>query len=422
MGDVDSEAVRRHLGKVLISDQLGKSETSRKLLVYLVERSLRDDTPKEVEIAVDVFGKDASFNGAEDSIVRVAVRTLRQKLAEYYAAMGSDDGFQLVIPKGGYRLTILPVVQLQAPPVESPQRPEAAVSGGSKRLGRWPFRLVMSFLALSVVGNLLQWRQNTPTPADPAQARVRSSPVWADVVASHRPVTIVLGDLFMFTQVDSKTGRTLTVRDTQINSSEELRAFLANNPSFAAERGQRYVSMVQKSAAVGMAAILQILDRPGRHIEVTVRDELQTEQILTNDIIYVGPLTGLGPLFGYYQSLSRYRYSQPDSTLTDIDTHKAFSPEGALGAERLDYALAAKFVGPNGNFIMVFTAGVRNAGLLQVVRTMTSPDGLSRLETRLRAKPGSLPDSFEALLGVAGFRQTDLSADIVEVNRLPGRR
>ena len=413
MSEMDPEAIRRHLEKVLISDQLGKSETGRKLLVYLLERSLRSDTPKEIEIAVDVFGKGASFNGAEDSVVRVAVRTLRQKLAEYYVASGCDDGLQFVIPKGGYRLTVVPVVPPQRVPESAPQ---AAPRVPSTWVRKGLVGLLACLLALSVGANLFLWRERALAPVDPIRARVRASPVWADLVASRRPLTIVLGDLFMFTQVDSRTGRTLTVRDTQINSSEELRAFLASNPSFAAERGQRYVSMVQKSAAIGMAAILQIVDRPGRHINVTVRDELQTEQILNNDIIYVGPLTGLGPLFGYYESRSRYRFNPADSTLTDLEAHKSFSPQGALSAERLDYALAAKFLGPNGNYIMVLTAGVRNAGALQVVRTVTSPDGLSRLESKLQTVGGALPDSFEALLSVAGFRQTDLSADVVAVS------
>lgn len=436
MSDVDSEATRRHLEKVLISDQLAKSEASRKLLTYLVERSLRNDTPKEAEIAVDVFGKGTSFNGAEDSVVRVAVRTLRQKLAEYYGSAEANDGLQLVIPKGGYRLIVTPVqpqahrliatqVSLAAPETQSPD-----VSGRPMRWspfaiarcpGPWAFRLSVLGLALSLLGNLLLWYRHASPPVDSTRARIRSSPVWADVVSSQRPLTIVLGDLFMFTQVDTQTGRTLTVRDTQINSSEELRAYLASNPAFAAERGQRYVSMVQKSAAIGMAAILRIVDRPGRRIEVILRDELPTEQILNNDIIYVGPLSGLGPLFGFYEARSRYRYNAADSTLTDVDAHKSFSPQGVLSAERVDYALAAKFVGPNGNHIMVFTSGVRNAGLLQVVRTVTSPDGLDRLEKGLRAKPGALPDSFEALLTVAGFRQTDLSADIIDVNPLPAR-
>ncbi len=120
---------------------------------------------------------------------------------------------------------------------------------------------------------------------------------------------IVLGDLFMYTQTDPVTGRTLTVRDTGINSSEELRAFLASNPSYAAERGLRYVTMVQKSAAIGMASILPLVNETGRNIEVTVRDDLREEAIRHNDVVYIGPLSRTGPLAGYYQLRSRYRYN-----------------------------------------------------------------------------------------------------------------
>src|SRR6185436_4238133 len=102
--------------------------------------------------------------------------------------------------------------------------------------------------------------------ADAPINRVRDSALWTDVVKSNRPVTLILGDLFMYTQIDPKTGRTVTVRDASVNSSEELRAFLANNPSFATERGQRYVTMVQKTVAIGLASILHVIDRPGRKI------------------------------------------------------------------------------------------------------------------------------------------------------------
>src|SRR5882757_1151203 len=107
MTDVDPVEARTHLERLLASEQLGKSEAGRKLLTYLFERSLRNEAPKESEIALDVFGKDASFNGAEDSVVRVGVRTLRQKLMEYYAGAGNSSQLQFAIPKGGYRLTCL---------------------------------------------------------------------------------------------------------------------------------------------------------------------------------------------------------------------------------------------------------------------------------------------------------------------------
>ena len=93
-----------------------KSEASQKLLRYLAERALRGDTPKETEIAIDVFGRDASFNSAEESLVRVAVRALRRRLHDYYAGPGQHDEVQFDIPKGGYRLTCVPREVAQAQP------------------------------------------------------------------------------------------------------------------------------------------------------------------------------------------------------------------------------------------------------------------------------------------------------------------
>jgi hypothetical protein len=108
MADADSVAIRQHLQQLLSSEQMTKSEASQKLLRYLAERALRGDTPKETEIAIDVFGRDASFNSAEESLVRVAVRALRRRLQDYYSGPGRHDGMQIDIPKGGYRLTFVP--------------------------------------------------------------------------------------------------------------------------------------------------------------------------------------------------------------------------------------------------------------------------------------------------------------------------
>jgi len=420
MAEVDPESVRRQLARLLASDSLSKSETSRKLVSYLVERAIRNDAPKETDIALDVFGKDASFHGSDDSVVRVSVRTLRQKLTEYYAGPGRDDELHFEIPKGGYLLTFVPQVRpVIAPAVpSSPPMPTAPVPAT-----RWPRRALwvtgaaFALLAISLFANLYQWNDSRGAES-PVVAHARHSAVWADMAASHRPLTMVLGDLFMYTQTDPATGHTLYVRDTSINSSEELRALLASNPPFAAERGQRYVTMIQKSAAVGMAAILPIVTRPGRSIEVVVRDDFTGDGIRDKDIIYIGPLVRLGPLAGYYQSRSRYRYNAESSTITDVVANKVYAPEGTLGGERLDYALASKFRGPAGNHIMIFTAGARNAGLLQIVRTLTSPEGLAELEKKLHAKSSRVSDEFEALLTVTGFKTTDLAASVIDVNYL----
>src|SRR5262249_36208106 len=159
--------------------------------------------------------------------------------------------------------------------------------------------------------------------------------LWTDMVKSNRPVTLILGDLFMYTQIDPKTGRTVMVRDAAVNSSDEMRALLANNPSFATERGQRYVTMVQKTVAVGMAAVMRIIDRPGRRIEVAAQDDVSVDEIRNNDIIYLGPLVRLGPLGSHYALQSRYRYNSTGQTITDVTSGKTFMPEGTLSAQHV---------------------------------------------------------------------------------------
>ena len=450
------EPVRRHLEKVLVSAQLGKSETSRRLLTYLVERSVRNDAPKETEIAIDVFGRDASFNGAEDSLVRVGVRTLRQKLMEYYAGPGTQDEVQFVIPKGAYRVqmesrpsaqatrdgAVAPGVSTDGAVLQGPSTTGAAPSSalslsandaaviaavrhlaaegarppGARLRWAWVAAVAAALLIASSIANLYLW--NRSTLGDAAEARIRQSPVWSDLYASSRTLTIVLGDLFMYTQIDPQTGRTLTVRDSEINSSEELRAFLATHPTFSADRGQRYTTLIPKSAAVGMAAILPIVVRAGRHVEVRILDELQVDDLRNNDIIFVGTFVRLGPLAGHYLLRSRYEYDGEKMTLTDRMSHETFVPEGALGNQRMDYGLAAKFAGPTGNHIMIFTSVGRNAGLLQIVRTLTSPEGLDAFEAKLRSSSQARGESFEALLAVTGFKRTDLAAEVVDVHAL----
>jgi len=431
MLDADIVLIRHHLQKLLSSEQMEKSEASRKLLCYLVERMLRQEAPKESEIAIDVFERDASFNGAEDSLVRVAVRTLRRRLADYYSGPGRHDCLEFALPKGGYRLTFetreaAPVdrstiheepAPAAQPPV--PSEPEARpVTPRSRRtVSRWTLAAGL-LLAISAALNLYLWPNAVTNRAAAAKTQVAESPLWAGIVDSKRPLMVVLGDLFMYTQFDPSTGRMQMVRDTAINSSEELREFLAKNPPIAQSRGQRYMSVIQKSTALGMASVLQLVSHPGRRVEVRIGEEVQKEDIHTYDIVYIGPLARLGPLEGHYQLHSRFRYTPDMLAIRDIVSGRDFLPEGAISEQHTEYAIVARFIGPDGNRIVLITPGSRNSGMLIAVRMLTSPDGLKQLQSKLDALPGATPESFEALLTVTSYGQTDLTADIVEVHEL----
>ncbi|MET0293132.1 MAG: hypothetical protein ABW136_12295, partial [Steroidobacteraceae bacterium] len=423
---LDEAGINAHLQRVLTSEGFAKSATNCRLLTYLVQRHLQGaDAPKEAELAIDVFGRDASFHGGDDSVVRVAVRGMRQKLLEYYAGPGKNDRLVLDVPKGSYRLRTLsrdetavapdpaavstPVVEAAPQPATPELLPSASTRSRISRSG-WLAVAAGALLVLSMAFNVLQWTLQRERSDDPALAVVRASALWQPVVASSRPVLVVLGDIFMYTQTDAATGRTQTVRDPQISSPEELRAFLASNPALASVRGLRYASYLQKSTAVALAKVLPVVTTPGREVEVRLRDELRTEDFARYDIVYAGPLVRLGPLDAALQGVAQYRFDAATSGVADIAGDKVFRPEGDLGEHRKDYALVSRFRGPEGSQVVILTAGGRNAGLTQVVRTVTTPEGLEPFERALRDAKADARSAFQAVLEVAGYRQTDLSA------------
>ena len=71
-------------------------------LKYLVDVSERGESPKELTIAIDFFGKDKNFDPAVDSSVRAYVSNLRKKLEHYYLTLGQADEIQVELPKGEY--------------------------------------------------------------------------------------------------------------------------------------------------------------------------------------------------------------------------------------------------------------------------------------------------------------------------------
>ncbi len=99
------DVVRIELGKLLAGDILRRSPTQCSLLRYLVERRLAEDwgALKEIAIGVAVFGRDpATFDPKRDTIVRVRVRRLREKLKQHYARIGDAATVVIELPKGRF--------------------------------------------------------------------------------------------------------------------------------------------------------------------------------------------------------------------------------------------------------------------------------------------------------------------------------
>ena len=91
---------------------------------------------KEYTVGLDVFGKPASYDPRQESVVRMHVGRLRQKLTEYYRTEGVEDPVIVDLPKGGFALTFAPRPVAVEPEVAPPVVPARTISHRRDRAGR----------------------------------------------------------------------------------------------------------------------------------------------------------------------------------------------------------------------------------------------------------------------------------------------
>ena len=101
---LSADRVREQLDRILASRGFVQAERIGLFLRYVVEEALagRGDRLKEYSVAIEVFGRDDSFDPQTSSVVRVEASRLRTKLDEYYREAGVSDSLVIELPRGGY--------------------------------------------------------------------------------------------------------------------------------------------------------------------------------------------------------------------------------------------------------------------------------------------------------------------------------
>ena len=101
---VHIEEIRAELQSILHSQSFTRSPGLSRLLSYLCDKVLAGESNqiKEHSVALDVFGRQDTFDQDSDSIVRVQANRLRKRLAEYYESEGKAHKIRITIPVGQY--------------------------------------------------------------------------------------------------------------------------------------------------------------------------------------------------------------------------------------------------------------------------------------------------------------------------------
>lgn len=399
--------------RIIASGELGRSKIYAKLLNYLVDCSISAKSPKEIEIAIDVMGRESDFDVSKDSLVRVYIHNLRKKLDSFYDKYGRDDDYRITIPKGQYTIAVYPnKKELLLQDSISTEQP--------KYTGTLVGLIAVMCLLLAI--NIIYLRSlttDTNIDTDPYR-KIRQTPFWTALLDDDAPILIVMGDYYIFGELGQDGNVKRMVREFHINSPRDLGINIINNPELNRKVKNLDLTYLPSAAAFALKDLLPVIQPTEKQIEITMMSELDTTDIKSRHVIYIGYVSALDKLQDLVFASSGLMVGSTYDELVNVETNTHyFSNAGLRGNNEsfVDYGLFSTFPTPDGNQILII-AGTRDAGLMHTAQVLSSPVRLETLNTISDEDAMSGPPSLEVLYEVFGFDQTNFDAMLVYNNLL----
>ncbi|MBN2103535.1 hypothetical protein JW835_05785 [bacterium] len=394
---------KKLLEKILDSKEFSHSELYKTYLAYLVESSKQGKNLKETVIAMDIFGKDASFNPAEDTIVRSHTYTLRKKLESYYFHEGKDDKFRLRIPKGHYTTKFVPVS-------ENIYHPKNILLFLRKKLYIPIIALLFICVTYLVIQNIQLDKR-----LKPYQCIQKNDPIWQNYLQSDLPILIVVGDHFFFEDYIEKYHQSLSMRHPGINSLEELQEAYPNYQGIPAEE-----PYFPYHSIWSLPPILSILYSVNEKPILRKSSDISPQMLDEYNIIFLGSIKTLYNLrhtllkshFDFEVAPHRIFYTPSDTGKTKIYQTSLHS-----SGPNEDLILALKLPGPDNNSIFII-ASYHSLGAPEIAYYLTLPSTRLALEQKFREKFGKVPPYFEILFRVTGIDKTAYNTEILIYNEI----
>lgn len=365
------------------------------LFAFFAARGPNAPAASQAELAETVFGQVASES--DDATVRVYIHRLRKRLDEFYAGEQADAP-RLVIPSGTYALRLSSPRQRQE---------ESNDTGGWRRAPAWQRAPWLVALLLLVAGAFFIGRmgQNAPVPVNA---------LWQPFVDSNRPIVIVVGDYYIFGEVDPDAPeRARLVREFRINSKTDLARMQQADPAHYATTEDMGLNYLPVASAYGLSGLMPILAQNGRKITVIPASQMTGDMFRSSNVVYIGLVSGMGMLEDVNFSGSGLAVGGGYDELIDLRSGESYISQEArnLASSNYyrDYGYVARFREPGGALVAV-VSGSRDTGLRGLASILAGP-GLPTEIDKLADRESAA--GFEALFEITGQQGANLSDRLV---------
>jgi hypothetical protein len=378
---LEAEAIRAQVARILQNKNLRLSEGQSRLLSYLAEKSLAGeaDDLKEYVVGVDAFGKPASYDPRQESVVRTQVARLRQKLADYYHADGAGDSITVDLPKGGFKVTF----GARQAPTDSP-RARTPAQGWRFRETVLAASLLVAIAGLLATAGMFYASSRGARPAR-ASAETPWTPeleqLWNPILNSNRPLVVCI-------------------------------ATPSSGPTAA-------------GTASGAFLLGQFLAPRKQHVLLTRGDLLSMPEIMMDNVVFIGPSAGNRQLEAV--PVDRQIVLEPSGirNLNPRPGEPAYLPDRVShNSQEVEEssALISHTSGLYGNGEIISLSGNQVSSVMAAVQALTDPSLARTLVAKMKNASGAVPRYYQLVLKVKSMDDMPVDISYVFHRELPGGR
>jgi hypothetical protein len=228
--------------------------------------------------------------------------------------------------------------------------------------------------------------------------------LWQPIARSPSQTIVVVGDHFLFGE--RRAGKVdRIVRDLGIANRAAFSSQYAGNAQGSDGPVDLDLAYTSSNLVFALRSVRLALVSAGVPSTVIPASQLDPAMLKSSNIVYLGPLDGLGPVLETGLSrVSSFAMHTGDGALLDKETGTAYRSDlaivSAASVPQRDYGYIASFPGPSGNRIVI-VSGLGDAGLTQMGDLSISKTDLARLTSAVgRSGFNNEAPAFEALYEV----------------------